>query len=188
MGEKNKIAVLFPGIGYTCDRPLLYYAGKCAGKAGYEVLAVPYGDFPGGVRGDREKMEYCFRHALDQAKEILKGIIWSEYEEILFVGKSVGTIVASAYAKEYNLDVRSIVMTPLADTFAFLEGKTDNVIVFHGSNDPWAETSLIKQICEEKEYPLILTEGANHSLETGNMMQDLDTLKYTMEKICGMLS
>jgi phosphoglycolate phosphatase len=26
----DKIAVIFPGIGYTCDKPLLYYAGKFA--------------------------------------------------------------------------------------------------------------------------------------------------------------
>ena len=24
----SKIAVLFPGIGYTCDKPLLYYSAK----------------------------------------------------------------------------------------------------------------------------------------------------------------
>ena len=25
----KKLAVLFPGIGYTCDKPLLYYSGEC---------------------------------------------------------------------------------------------------------------------------------------------------------------
>ena len=24
----SKIAVLFPGIGYTCDKPLLYYSAS----------------------------------------------------------------------------------------------------------------------------------------------------------------
>lgn len=32
---KKKIAVLFPGIGYTCDKPLLYYTGKLAVARGY---------------------------------------------------------------------------------------------------------------------------------------------------------
>ena len=29
----SKIAVLVPGIGYTCDRPLLYFAGNCLCRA-----------------------------------------------------------------------------------------------------------------------------------------------------------
>ena len=28
MKESGNIAVLFPGIGYTCDKPLLYYSEK----------------------------------------------------------------------------------------------------------------------------------------------------------------
>ena len=32
----KKIAIVFPGVGYTKDRPLLYYAGKLAVKRGYE--------------------------------------------------------------------------------------------------------------------------------------------------------
>ena len=27
----NRIACLFPGIGYTCDKPLLYYSWKLLG-------------------------------------------------------------------------------------------------------------------------------------------------------------
>ena len=31
-----KIAVFFPGIGYHCDKPLLYYARKLVQEYGYE--------------------------------------------------------------------------------------------------------------------------------------------------------
>lgn len=41
-----KLAVLFPGIGYTCDKPLLYYGAKLAKSYGYEVKRVEYGNFP----------------------------------------------------------------------------------------------------------------------------------------------
>ena len=33
--DEKKLAVLFPGIGYHCDKPLLYYSAKLAGAAGY---------------------------------------------------------------------------------------------------------------------------------------------------------
>ena len=63
----KKIAVLFPGIGYTCEKPLLYYSAKLAAEAGFEVVRVPYGNFPPNVKGDASKMYRCFL----SAREIL---------------------------------------------------------------------------------------------------------------------
>ena len=42
----KKIACLFPGIGYTCDKPLLYYSGKMFASLGWKVVPVPYSGFP----------------------------------------------------------------------------------------------------------------------------------------------
>ena len=36
--EMKKIAVLFPGIGYNCDKPLLYYSRRLAQNAGYDSI------------------------------------------------------------------------------------------------------------------------------------------------------
>ena len=57
--ERN-IAVLFPGIGYTCDKPLLYYTGKQLQGLGYEVIRLSYSGFPANVKGDEAKMRQCF--------------------------------------------------------------------------------------------------------------------------------
>ena len=40
MKTKKKIAVLFPGIGYHTDKPLLYYGKKLAGERGYEIVEI----------------------------------------------------------------------------------------------------------------------------------------------------
>ena len=53
----RKLAVFFPGIGYTMDRPLLHFSRRIAADLGYELRPLPYTGFPSGVRGDREKME-----------------------------------------------------------------------------------------------------------------------------------
>ena len=52
----KRIACLFPGIGYTCDKPLLYYSWKLLKGLGWEVVPVPYTGFPSGVKGNPE---YC---------------------------------------------------------------------------------------------------------------------------------
>jgi len=177
--EKPKLAVLFPGIGYTCDRSLLYFSGKLAQTAGYEIRVVPYKDFPSGVKGNRSKMEASFYSAMEQTETLLADVDWAAYGELLFIGKSIGTIVASAYAKQHGLQVRSVLFTPLADTFQFLDAESD-AAAFHGTADPWANTDEISRMCEELQIPLYLTDRANHSLETGDVETDLNTLTETM--------
>ena len=171
----KKIAVLFPGIGYNCDRPLLYYTGKLASSYGYEIKKVEYGGFESGIKGNREKMQKAFYNALSQAEKILVDLDWNEYSDIIFIGKSVGTIVSAAYMKKYNIIGRNIVYTPLEDTFLFAGGSG---IVFHGTKDPWAEnTDSIKKCCEKIGQSLYIVADANHSLETGNILNDIDIIK-----------
>lgn len=179
MGEM-KLAVLFPGIGYHCDKPLLYYAAKLAKTEKYEVLPVPYTGFPEKVQGNMDKMRECLDIAWSQTNELLKCVDFSAYNNILFIGKSIGTIVGSAYAKENGFDVHSILLTPLADTFRYVCG---NAIAFHGTADPWAETDAIMEACRERSIPIYLTEGANHSLETGDVRRDVGILRDTIQRI-----
>lgn len=176
----QRLAVLFPGIGYHCDKPLLYYSAKLARAIGYEVLPVPYAGFPEKVRGDAKKMQACLEIAQTQAESMLASVHWEEYKDVLFTGKSIGTIVASRYAREKRLEVRSVLLTPLIETFEYIRGEA---VAFHGTADPWANTDEIIAACREHGIPLYLTEGANHSLETGDVLCDIRTIEETMTKM-----
>lgn len=192
-----KLAVLFPGIGYTCDKPLLYYAGKLAQGLGYELKRVEYGNFPAGIKGDQEKMKAAFESALTQTEQILKDVDFAQYEDILFISKSVGTVVAACYRQKYHIACRSISFTPLEETFMFIEAHdivpTDTMphecasaggIMFHGTKDPWVrDSSLIRKGCERIGQPLYITENGNHSLETGNVALDIANLQKIMEQV-----
>ena len=39
----KKLAVIFPGVGYTCTRPLLYYTAAMAAEHNYEIIRLDYG-------------------------------------------------------------------------------------------------------------------------------------------------
>ncbi len=179
-----KLAVIFPGIGYTCDKPLLYYSGKLAAKCGYEVIPVPYGNFGKDVKGNAKKMRESFEHALLQAEEMLSCVRWNEYEDIVFISKSIGTVVASCYAKKHGLHVRSILFTPLPETYEFAEMPA---CAFHGTSDQWADTPEIKNAAKRTGIPLYLTENANHSLETGDVLKDTENLRGVLEIVKDML-
>ena len=178
--DDKRLAVLFPGIGYHCDKPLLYYSGKLARAAGYQVLPVAYRGFPEKVRGDEERMRASVEIARSQAETMLENVPWAECRDILFIGKSIGTVVASRYAREKGLRVRSVLLTPLAETFGFVQREA---IAFHGTADPWADTQAIVAACRERGVPLYLTEGANHSLETGDALRDVGALAEALATI-----
>lgn len=173
----KKIACLFPGIGYTCDKPLLYYSWKLLSGLGWEIVPVKYSGFPSGVKGNAEKMRLCAQMALEQAEELLRGINWNEYAEILLIGKSVGTVVCAAYAKRHGLNCRQVLFTPVEDTFRYAGRRS---VAFHGTADPWADTKAIEVCCRKQGIPLHETEGANHSLETGDVDSDIREMRKVM--------
>ena len=173
----NKLAVIFPGVGYHTDKPLLYYSKKLAFQNGYEIVEVPYGKFPKGVKGSREKMEKAFFSAVEQAETILKDVDFSAYDDILFISKSVGTAVSAAYGGKHHLKTRNIYYTPVEASFQFM---TQPGIVFTGTKDSWVDHEAIKEGCKKGGFPLYVIEDANHSLETGDVKKDLENLEEIM--------
>ena len=117
--DKNapKLAVVFPGIGYTADKPLLYYTSRLASKHGYKIRTVSYGTLPENVKGDPEKMKQAFDLALEQTERSLGSIDWNSYGSILFISKSIGTVISSAYASRHDLTVKHPVHASCRDLF-----------------------------------------------------------------------
>lgn len=132
----SRIAIIVPGIGYTTDRSLLYFAGKVAQNAGYELQKIQFSGFEKGVKGNPEKMKRAFSHAYEQLLEKQ--------------GRS----------------------------------RRSDMIIFHGLADPWAaDNDSMRVIAEQRGVEYHELPGANHSLETGNPIVDMDSQKKTME-IC----
>lgn len=179
----KKLAVVFPGIGYHSDKPLLYYSKKLVREYGFEVIEVTY-DFSfkaKEIKGDKDKMKDAFELAVKQANEQLSAVEFDNCEQILFIGKSIGTTVAAYYDKTHDIGAKQIVLTPVPQTFEFL-GSGD-CIVFNGSEDPWCETSLVKDKCHELGLELHVVEHANHSLETKSVTSDVQNMKLIIDKI-----
>ena len=177
----KKLAVICPGIGYTEDKPLLYHSRRIAESHGYEILTIRYSGLPKKVRGDRKKMEKSYTLALEQTADALSELKTEDYDEILFIGKSIGTAVAAAAEKLVQADrIRFLLFTPLEQTFSF---HIHDAIVFTGDNDPWVggKDTRIPELCKEKKLPYYLIPGGNHSLETNEPMKDLIQLLGIME-------
>lgn len=177
----SKIAVYFPGIGYHCDKPLLYYSRSIAREFGYENSRnVNYTYNAGNIRGNEEKMKEAYEALFFQTEAELTDIVWPDYDDVLFISKSIGTIIATSYAEKYGLKhARHILYTPLAQTFLFAPG---NAIAFIGTADPWSNTDKIIRLSNTNHIPMTVYDGCNHSLECGDTLKNLEILKDIMQR------
>ena len=129
--------------------------------------------------GDKKKMQEAFECLYAQAEKKLEEIAFDEYSEVLFISKSVGTIIASAYAEKYKIKCCQILYTPLEQTFMF---EHDDAIAFIGTADPWSDVKKVIACSKNQAVPIYVYEDANHSLEKENILQNIDILKNVMEK------
>ena len=181
--SRKKIAVIFPGIGYNSDKPLLYYTKKIAKNLGYEILNIRY-DIPinaGDIKGDRQKMQEVFKLAVMQAKEQLSALDINGCDRVVFIGKSIGTAVASNIDINDKIGAEQLVFTPVPQTFDFMGNAKGTV--FHGTADPWCDTAIVDEKCAELGLELYKYENANHSIETGDLIKDIDNIRNIMEKV-----
>lgn len=168
----EKLCVLFPGIGYHCDKPLLYYSAMLAVSRGYETIKLKYSGFIEG--------EDAAAHALKLSEEQLETIDFSAYSDIIFIGKSIGTAACLAYREKYHINAKAILLTPLVQTF---DSPAQDCTAFHGTADPWAATADIERLCRENSVPLYKYDNANHSLETKQPTKDISVVADVIDKI-----
>lgn len=177
MTNNNKsTALIVPGIGYTADRSLLYFAGKLAEKAGFGTVRIRLDGFEKGIKGDKEKLDRAISHGYGLLMDQLPD------QESLFISKSIGTALSLMADLEKEIGAAHILFTPLPETISLLdeilsaqgEERAGDFLVFHGKDDPWArDNSGMRAEVERLGIAYYEIDGANHSLETGDPLLDL---------------
>ncbi len=176
---EKKIAVIFPGIGYHKDKPLLYYATKLALGKGYEVIDITYHDMPQKIRGNETMMKNAAELAFAQSKEQLAKMDFNEYDQVLFIGKSIGTIASAKYASDYEINAKQIWYTPVEATFSY---PSKNVVAMIGEEDPWSDVDVVKKLAKKNQIKLFSYAECNHSLESTDVDRNLINLRDVMIK------
>ena len=154
----KKIAIIFPGMGYHKDKPLLYYSGRIARAFGFELFDIEYHDMPQKIQGDKKLILEAGMRAYTCATEQLSEVDLPCYDEILLIGKSIGTVVAAKYNLDHRLGANQLWYTPVEATFDYADG---NIEAFIGDNVPNSEYSDDYTILDvmEKTRQFIGAEG-----------------------------
>ncbi len=174
-----KLAILLPGVGYHKDKPLLYFARKLAQSKGYETIDVEYHDLPQKIKGDAAMMRKAAEIAIAQTEEQLANIDFAAYEKVVFIGKSIGTVVVAKYVNDHNIKAKQVWYTPVEATFTF---GTEDAVAFIGDDDPWSDLSKVKAAAADARINLTIYPGCNHSLESTDVEKNLDVLQDVIHK------
>jgi len=167
--------VLFPGRGYNVDMPLLYYAQFKYTTKGYECLRINYGD------------SISEGKTLDDVKDVVLNQIkckdLSLYNEVLFISKSMGTVLAGWIAEMIiNNNIRHIYLTPLNDTLQYIRSGENISVIIAGTADKLLDTNILKEHCKHEKIKLELIENAGHGLEIyDDMNVNIENLKRIVE-------
>lgn len=133
-----------PGIGYTLDRPLLDYSKKLALELGYDVLSLEYGF---QIARKNLLVEKELKHLIDESICIFKSALKGNYTKIVFISKSIGTIVHTLLCDEISgYEVKHIYLTPIDNTLKV--GIKEKSLVITGTDDSLINKESIEEIKE----------------------------------------
>jgi len=172
----DTLAIVFPGHGYNCDMPLLYFCSQAALQLGCDVINLKY-----YYQCAKLKFEFTDDNYLKIANDC-HGILKSEaininaYKHIIFASKSLGTVIAGKTAVLFGkLTINHFFLTPLRKTIQHIERESCTVIV--GTEDGFFSKDDIEKV-NGFSLPIVhVIDGADHSLEImGDCIKSLEIL------------
>ena len=176
--KKGKLCVLFPGRNYSADKPLLYYAGRVFEQNNYDVVRL---DYNYKLLGDKDDITGLIEEAKPYVEKALDKIDFSNYEDIVFVSKSMGTSLAGYFEEYYKIRVRQLFLTPVQGALKYM--KRGRCIVVAGKEDKFLDSRKLKIYCVEQDVALEQFDGVGHSLEDYEDMNKSFAILMVMVKL-----
>lgn len=182
----KSICIMLPGLGYSTERPIFYYAtGMCLNNH-VDVLHINYNfaqneHFKKLAKADQEQWMYEDVKAV--AKEVLND---SRYEQCFLLSKSIGTIPMAMEwtAKNFIHNAIGIWLTPLlkvdAVYSAIVETELPSLCVI-GDNDHHFIEERISSFTNNELVNTVVIPNADHSLEiAGDISSTINAAKEVM--------
>ena len=169
--DAHHVAILLPGMAYTCDMPLFYYAEILLLDAGADVLRVEYRynhrpdfrDLPESAR-----LNWLFADASAAYGAALRQ---RQYNGgITLIGKSLGTLAMGHLLSNHPQPgpVRAVWLTPLLRD----DGLRDQMRRYGGSSlvavgtaDSHFDPIYFEEIRSATQCQAVVIDGADHSLD-----------------------
>lgn len=170
---KKGIVISFTGSG-GFDIPLLYYSSTYFFDKGYDVERIYC-----LCRSDSE-----FEKLYASVKAKIADMDLSEYEDIIFISKSIGTYISCRIKEELKIPARLVLYTPIEETLPYMKSDNDIILVAAGDKDSLLATEKLQEVCRAEKLNYIIEEGVGHRMEeTGNLEKTLSVVKDVVMRL-----
>jgi len=169
-GRTEHLAVFLPGMGYTCDMPLFYYAESLLVDAGADVLRVEYRYGRRADFRDLPEPEQLNWLLADVSAAYHAGLAQRPYRDVTLIGKSLGTLALGHLLAEDLPPFRSraVWLTPLLREDGLREQMrryTGPSLVAIGTADPHYDQIYLNEMPTAPGSKLEVVDDADHSLD-----------------------
>jgi pimeloyl-ACP methyl ester carboxylesterase len=170
-GDPSRCVVLLPGIRYSTQAPLLWFAREAAQAGGWSVVEVTE-----RAPGDEQPFEWM----KGQAQRALAAA--SGAERVVVVGKSLGSAAAPMVSGP------AVWLTPLLNQTgiaAAIGAATAPTLLIGSTADPtWSEGS----VRENEALEVVELDGLDHSLQvSADPLASLDVLRDVTARVASFL-
>jgi predicted alpha/beta-hydrolase family hydrolase len=185
-GPTEHLALILPGVAYTCDHPLLYYPSRLLMDRGADVLRVEYSyserpEFK--ALPDAEQMRWLLA---DVTAVVRAGLAQRAYQRATLVGKSMGTLAMGHLLGGDTLprDTDAVWLTPLLKSDRVRDqikasGRRSLFVI--GTADPYYDAANLAGVQAATGGEAVVVDGADHSMEiAGDVLASLDAIRRIM--------
>ncbi len=180
--DTQEVALIFPGLAYNSNMPLLHYSIETILTSGINVLTVDY-DYSNNPEFLKQVQSTRSDWLIEDVESAFNVITEEENQKVVcLTGKSLGTIALGHLLETHEelRDAKTIWLTPLIKNPQLLEQMLkymkDAVLVI-GTEDPQYDRDTVDRLNASTQLRGIIIDGANHSLEIeGDVTQSLRVL------------
>ncbi|PHG54420.1 alpha/beta hydrolase [Bacillus wiedmannii] len=165
----STVCFMFSGSGYNYDKPLFYYATMLMLEHKIDVVHIHY-SYDGQLMN--KPMEEVTKVMMDDINPVINEVLKDEqYNETMFLGKSLGTILIAndLMKREEFVQSKMILLTPLLtfDTIfdSILHSRHEGFLVI-GDKDHQYNADQIDQLYKTN-LQIEVVKNANHSVNVG---------------------
>ncbi|RKF52732.1 hypothetical protein BCY92_06825 [Bacillus wiedmannii] len=183
----STVCFMFSGSGYNYDKPLFYYATMLMLEHKIDVVHIHY-SYDGKLMN--KPMEEVTKVMMDDINPVMNEVLIDEqYNYIMFLGKSLGTIpIANDLMKRDEFaQSKMILLTPLLtfDTIfdSILHSRHEGLLVI-GDKDHQYNAAQIDQL-HKTNLMIDVVKNANHSVNIGEFETEnsIEAIAKIIEKL-----
>jgi hypothetical protein len=188
----DRLALLFPGLRYTCDMPLLYYSTGLLLERGCDVLQL----WKDSAAPEFEHISQAVltQQLLEYSEALLAaGKNSGTYNDLLLVGKSLGTMIMTLILSNDQalLNKTTIWLTPLVNlppVSQVILSLSGPAFIAGGDADPTFGQEAVSQILAMPNTTTTVLKDADHRLEIpGDPIRSLQNLSQVMIDLAGFI-